>query len=171
MDFLQFLFSLKRSQKRLVSVAIDSLFLLFAFWFALLVRLDSVDVLFKSQYWGLIALTIPISIAGFVRLGLYRAVLRYIGSQAFTAIVAGVGISTIALVLLAYYGGVDLPRTVPFIYAAFALVFVGGARALMRSLVGAGINRRGEPVIIYGAGVSGRQTAIALAQSHEYHPV
>ena len=80
MDFLQFLFSLKRSQKRLVSVAIDSVFLLFAFWFALLVRLDSVDVLFKSQYWGLIALTIPISIAGFVRLGLYRAVLRYIGS-------------------------------------------------------------------------------------------
>ncbi|MFB2813197.1 polysaccharide biosynthesis protein [Shewanella xiamenensis] len=171
MDFLQFLFSLKRSQKRLVSVTIDSVFLLFAFWFALLVRLDSVDVLFKSQYWGLIALTIPISIAGFVRLGLYRAVLRYIGSQAFTAIVAGVGISTIALVLLAYYGGVDLPRTVPFIYTAFALVFVGGARALMRSLVGAGINRRGEPVIIYGAGVSGRQTAIALAQSHEYHPV
>lgn len=98
MDFLHFLFSLKRSQKRLVSVAIDSVFLLFAFWFALLVRLDSVDVLFKSQYWGLIVLTIPMSIAGFIRLGLYRAVLRYIGSQAFTAIVAGVGISTIALV-------------------------------------------------------------------------
>lgn len=101
MEFLQFLFSLKRSQKRVVSVAIDSVFLLFAFWFALLVRLDSVEVLLKAQYWGLIALTIPISIAGFVRLGLYRAVLRYIGSQAFTAIVAGVVISTIALVSLA----------------------------------------------------------------------
>lgn len=171
MEFLQILFSLKRSQKRLVSVAIDSVFLLFAFWFALLVRLDSVDVLLKAQYWGLIALTIPVSIAAFVRLGLYRAVLRYIGSQALTAIVAGVLVSTIALVLFAYYGGVDLPRTVPFIYTAFALVFVGGARALMRSLVGAGISRCGEPVIIYGAGVSGRQTAIALAQSHEYHPV
>ena len=171
MEFLQFLFSLKRSQKRLVSVAIDSMFLLFAFWFALLVRLDSVEVLLKAQYWGLIALTIPISIAAFVRLGLYRAVLRYIGSQAFTAIVAGVFTSTLTLVLLAYYGEVDLPRTVPFIYAAFALVFVGGARSLMRSLVGAGMNRRGEPVVIYGAGVSGRQTAIALAQSHEYHPI
>lgn len=171
MEFLQFLFSLKRSQKRLVSVAIDSVFLLFAFWFALLVRLDSVEVLLKAQYWGLIALTIPISIAAFVRLGLYRAVLRYIGSQAFTAIVAGVLASTVVLVLLAYYGEVDLPRTVPFIYTAFALVFVGGARSLMRSLVGAGMNRRGEPVVIYGAGVSGRQTAIALAQSHEYHPI
>ncbi|MDH0447942.1 nucleoside-diphosphate sugar epimerase/dehydratase [Shewanella sp. GD04112] len=171
MEFLQFLFSLKRSQKRLVSVAVDSVFLLFAFWFALLVRLDSAEVLLKAQYWGLIALTIPISIAAYVRLGLYRAVLRYIGSQAFTAIVAGVLASTVVLVLLAYYGEVDLPRTVPFIYAAFALVFVGGARSLMRSLVGAGMNRRGEPVVIYGAGVSGRQTAIALAQSHEYHPI
>lgn len=171
MEFLQFLFSLKRSQKRLVSVAVDSVFLLFAFWFALLVRLDSAEVLLKAQYWGLIALTIPISIAAFIRLGLYRAVLRYIGSHAFTAIVAGVLVSTVALVLLAYYGEVDLPRTVPFIYAAFALVFVGGARSLMRSLVGAGMNRRGEPVVIYGAGVSGRQTAIALAQSHEYHPI
>lgn len=171
MEFLQFLFSLKRSQKRVVSVAIDSIFLLFAFWFALLVRLDSIEVLLKAQYWGLIAFTLPISIAAFVRLGLYRAVLRYIGSQAFTAIVAGVFTSTVTLVLLAYYGEVDLPRTVPFIYAAFALVFVGGARSLMRSLVGAGMNRRGEPVVIYGAGVSGRQTAIALAQSHEYHPI
>ena len=87
------------------------------------------------------------------------------------AIVAGVILSTLAMVTLAYFLSVDLPRTVPFIYASFALVFVGGARALMRSMVVSGLNRRGEPVIIYGAGVSGRQTAIALAQSHEYHPV
>lgn len=171
MEFLQFLFSLRRSQKRLVSVMVDSVFLLFAFWFALLVRLDSVDVLLKPDYWWLILLTIPFSITAFVRLGLYRAVLRYLGSQALTAIVAGVLVSTVVLVLLAYYGSIDLPRTVPFIYAAFSLVFVGGARALMRSLVGSGMNRRGEPVVIYGAGVSGRQTSIALAQSHEYYPI
>lgn len=171
MEFLQFLFSLKRAHKRLVSVAIDSVFLVLAFWLALLVRVDSAAVLLEAPYWVLIAVTVPISIAVFVRLGLYRAVLRYIGSQAFSSIVGGVVLSTIALVLLAYFGEVNLPRTVPVIYAAFALVLVGGARSLMRSLVGAGMTRRGEPVIIYGAGVSGRQTAIALAQSHEYYPV
>lgn len=40
MEFLQFLFSLTRSQKRLVSVAIDSVFLLLRFglpyWYALI---------------------------------------------------------------------------------------------------------------------------------------
>ncbi len=171
MDFFQFLFSLKRPQKRMVSVAVDSIFLILSFWFALLVRVDSVDVLLSSEYWLLIALACPISIAGFVRLGLYRAVLRYLGSQAMAAIVLGVVLSTISLVTLAYFFSVDLPRTVPFIYAAFALVFVGGARAMMRSMVGSGLSRRGEPVIIFGAGVSGRQTAMALAQSHEFHPV
>ncbi|MBO2550354.1 polysaccharide biosynthesis protein [Shewanella algae] len=171
MDFFQFLFSLKRPYKRIVSVAVDSVFLILAFWFALFVRLDSVAIVSKGQYWLLIALVCPVSILAFIRLGLYRAVLRYLGSQAMMAIVAGVILSTLAMVTLAYFLSVDLPRTVPFIYASFALVFVGGARALMRSMVGSGLNRRGEPVIIYGAGVSGRQTAIALAQSHEYHPV
>ncbi|WP_335901536.1 nucleoside-diphosphate sugar epimerase/dehydratase [Shewanella algae] len=171
MNVFQFLFSLKRPHKRIVSVAVDSVFLILAFWFALLVRLDSVAVVSKGEYWLLIALVCPVSILAFIRLGLYRAVLRYLGSQAMMAIVAGVILSTLAMVTLAYFLSVDLPRTVPFIYASFALVFVGGARALMRSMVGSGLNRRGEPVIIYGAGVSGRQTAIALAQSHEYHPV
>ncbi|MFV7706693.1 polysaccharide biosynthesis protein [Shewanella algae] len=171
MNIFQFLFSLKRPHKRIVSVAVDSVFLILAFWFALLVRLDSVAAVSKGEYWLLIVLVCPVSILAFIRLGLYRAVLRYLGSQAMMAIVAGVILSTLAMVTLAYFLSVDLPRTVPFIYASFALVFVGGARALMRSMVVSGLNRRGEPVIIYGAGVSGRQTAIALAQSHEYHPV
>lgn len=148
MDFFQFLFSLKRPHKRMVSVAVDSVFLVLSFWFALFVRLDSVEVVLNSQFWLLIALVCPVSIAAFVKLGLYRAVLRYLGTQAMTAIVLGVIVSTLAMVSFAYFLSVDLPRTVPFIFASFALVFVGGARALMRSLVGNGINRRGEPVKI-----------------------
>jgi FlaA1/EpsC-like NDP-sugar epimerase len=170
MDFLQSMFSLKRAHKRIVSVAIDSFFLCVAFWAALLVRVDDVNVLVNSQYWLLLILVLPLSIIGFIKFGLYRAVLRYMGLQALTAILLGVIISTIALVLIAYYTDAQLPRTVPIIYAAFALVFVGGTRAIVRSLVGSGMKRNGEPVIIYGAGVSGRQLVTALVQSHEYYP-
>ena len=170
MEFLQCLFSLKRSHKRLVSVAIDSVFLLVAFWAALLVRLDAVSVLTNSTYWLLIVLVVPVSIMVFAKLGLYRAVLRYMGLQALTAIIVGVLASTVSLVLIAYYSEANLPRTVPIIYAAFALVFVGGTRAMVRSLVGSGLKRVGEPVIIYGAGVSGRQLVTSLVQSHEYYP-
>lgn len=170
MDFLQNIFRLKRSHKRIVSVVIDSVFLCFAFWVALLLRVDDASVLVNSHYWALLLFVIPVSIGCFVKLGLYRAVLRYMGLQALTAMLIGVTASTISLVLTSYYSEAELPRTVPIIYMAFAMVFIGGSRAVVRSLVGSEMQRVGEPVIIYGAGVSGRQLVTALVQSHEYYP-
>jgi len=168
MKFMQFLFSLSRTQKRLVSVAIDSLFLITAFWLALLVRLDNFSVFFETNYWSLVSVVCPISILVFVKLGLYRAILRYMGLQALTAIFIGVLVSSVLLVISSYFVQIGLPRTVPIIYMAFALVLIGGSRAVVRSVVGAGMKKEGEPVVIYGAGVSGRQLVTALSQSHEY---
>lgn len=130
MDFLQHVFSLPRSQKRILSVIIDSIFLLLAFWCALLVRLDDTSVLSNSAYWSVIVPVLPLSLFVFAKLGLYRAVLRYMGLQALVAIIIGVVVSTICLVLVAFYAEVNVPRTVPIIFAAFALVLVGGTRAI-----------------------------------------
>ena len=170
MDFLQRIFSLPRPQKRLVSLFVDSFFLVFAFWTALLVRLDDISVLSNATFWMVISIVLPISLVLFAKLGLYRAVLRYMGLQALVAIVIGVTVSTITLVLVSFYAEANIPRTVPLIYAAFSLVFIGGSRTIVRSIVGSGMKRTGEPVIIYGAGVSGRQLLTSLVQSHEYHP-
>jgi len=167
---LQYLFSLKRNQKRAVSVVIDILFILVAFWSALFVRLDSIDVFLNSKYWVLAILICPISIFAFIKFGLYRAILRYMGSKALSAVTVGVAISAISIVVLAYSFNINIPRTVPSIYAAFSLILVGGSRVVLRSLVGTGLKRIGEPVIIYGAGVSGRQLLTSLMQSHEYYP-
>lgn len=169
-DFLQFVFSLKRSHKRFISIVLDSIFLLVAFWCALFVRLDVINIVSQGHFWALGASLVPISIMGFYRLGLYRTVLRYLGFQALDAIFWGVFLSTTSLVIISYFFDVGIPRTVPAIYAAFALILVGGSRAFIRSLVGTGLKRIGEPVIIYGAGVAGRQLMTALVQSHEYYP-
>jgi FlaA1/EpsC-like NDP-sugar epimerase len=170
MDFLQRIFSLPRPQKRMVSLFVDSFFLVCAFWAALLVRLDDISVLSNATFWLVISIVLPISLVLFAKLGLYRAVLRYMGLQALVAIVIGVMVSTITLVLVSFYAEANIPRTVPLIYAAFSLVFIGGSRTIVRSIVGSGMKRTGEPVIIYGAGVSGRQLLTSLVQSHEYHP-
>ncbi|MCG9698288.1 nucleoside-diphosphate sugar epimerase/dehydratase [Shewanella sp. Isolate11] len=170
MDFLQTLFRLKRTQKRLVSLVVDALFICMAFWCALLARFDDFAILTNSSHWLLLCIVVPMSLFIFAKLGLYRAVLRFMGLQALTAIALGVVLSTCALVFCSFYFDTQLPRTVPVIYAAFCLVFIGGSRGVVRSLVGAGMNRVGEPVIIYGAGVSGRQLVTALSQSHEYYP-
>ena len=170
MDILQHMFALPRRQKRLVSLLVDSLFLLLAYWSALLVRLDNISVLSDPDYWAVICTVIPISLLAFTRTGLYRAVLRYMGLQVLLAIIMGAIISTMSLILISFYADINIPRTVPIIYTAFTLVLVGGARAIVRSLVGTGMKRVGEAVIIYGAGVSGRQLLSSLVQSHEYYP-
>jgi FlaA1/EpsC-like NDP-sugar epimerase len=167
---LQYLFSLNRSQKRLVSVTIDVLFILIAFWSALFVRLDSTDIFLNDHYWLLVTLVCPISILAFVKFGLYRAILRYMGSKALSAVVMGIVISVVSMVVFAYFFNINIPRTVLIIYAAFVLILVGGSRIALRAVVGTGLKRIGEPVIIYGAGVSGRQLLTSLMQSHEYYP-
>jgi FlaA1/EpsC-like NDP-sugar epimerase len=168
MELMRVIFSLPRVQKRILSVIIDVVFIITAFFGAIAVRLDNFEVLFDAHYWLFMAFVCPVCIFIFAKLGLYRAVLRYIGLQALTAIVSGVLISTFTIGFMAYYSGLSLPRTVPIIYAAFAFVFIGGSRTMVRAVFGSGIKRVGEHVIIYGAGVSGRQLATSLAQSSEF---
>lgn len=167
---MQFLFSLSRTRKRIVSVIIDSVFVVLAFWLAMLARIDNVDILADLRYWGVVAIVCPISILVFVKLGLYRAILRYMGVQALTAILFGALASTVLLVIASYFVQIGIPRTVPVIYVAFALILIGGSRAIVRSVIGSGMKKEGESVVIYGAGVSGRQLVTSLTQSHEYRP-
>jgi FlaA1/EpsC-like NDP-sugar epimerase len=74
MDFLQRILSLPRAQKRMVSLFVDSSFLVLAFWVALFVRLDDIGVLSNSVFWMDILIVLPFSLIVFIKLGLYRAV-------------------------------------------------------------------------------------------------
>ena len=82
----------------------------------IVVRLDSLAPLTQLDHWLLLAVLVPISLYTFISLGLYRAVLRYMNSQAIWAIVLGTVITTIALVLIAFFINIDIPRTMPFIF-------------------------------------------------------
>lgn len=168
MHFIRTLFSIPRAQKRIVSVIIDIAFIIIAFFGAIAVGLESATVLFETQYWLFMVIVCPISIYMFARQGLYRAVLRHIELQALTAAVVGVLVSTLIVVFTTYISEVSLPISVPILYASFAFIFVGGSRTLVRTVFSDDIKRDGENVIIYGAGVSGRQLVTALAQSCEY---
>ena len=105
-----------------------------------------------------------------MRLGLYRAVLRYVGFKVLWTVSLGVLLSTMSLVMLAFFMEVPLPRTVSVIYFAFSVLLVGGARLFFRALVVRGKQQR-VAVLIYGAGSSGRQLQLALNQGQEYLPV
>lgn len=167
-SFIRLILNSSRAKKRIITLCIDSIFIIFAFWLALIVRLDSLTPLQKFDNWLLLGVLIPISLYSFITLGLYRAVLRYMNSQAIWAIVLGTVITTVSLVLLAFFIGIDIPRTMPFIFAWLCLLTVGGARVLVRAIIGKMTTNRKESIIIYGAGSAGRQLAIALNSGPEY---
>ncbi len=121
-------------------------------------------------HWQALALLVPITIFIFMRLGLYRAVLRYVGFKVLWTVVLGVFISTMLLVMLGFFFTASLPRTVPIIYFSFAILLIGGTRLFFRMLVNHG-NKSRAPVIIYGAGSSGRQLQQALSQGQEFFTV
>lgn len=162
---------LPRLQKRLVSVSVDAVALSFALWASFALRLEQSLWLPNKGQLLVTALTVVFTLGVFVRLGLYRAVVRYMSDRAFLTIIMGVGASALLLIILGYSLQVLIPRSVPVIYAALAFIFVGGSRMSVRILVHHTSNRGKEWVAIVGAGETGAQLAKALQQGTEYHPV
>ncbi|HEY3589777.1 MAG TPA: nucleoside-diphosphate sugar epimerase/dehydratase [Buttiauxella sp.] len=167
---LTYLLSLPRPLKRLITLAIDTVLLLCAFWFAFWVRIDSMTPLTSWPHWGLIFSIVGITLIFFIKLGLYRAVIRYITAKILFAVAVGMVASAVMLIIAAFYTNIYLPRTIPFIYFSFGLLMIAGSRLALRMVINRSL-KLGTKIIIYGAGASGRQLLPALSQAAEYFPV
>jgi FlaA1/EpsC-like NDP-sugar epimerase len=166
---LDSLLNLNREIKRAIISIVDAFFICFSFWAALAISFDKLTGFLNINYWAILAGLLPLSIIIFIKLGLYRAVVRYMSSQAVWAVVAGTLLSTAALVLIAFFSSIPVPRTMPLIYFGLILLSVGGARLVVRALVGQFTKSDKLPVIIYGAGSAGRQLATGIAIGSEFY--
>jgi FlaA1/EpsC-like NDP-sugar epimerase len=162
---------LSRFKKRLISLCVDSIALISALWASFALRLDESSWEPDRSQLVIALLTVVFTLVVFVRLGLYRAVIRYMSDKAFITIITGVAVSALLLIVLSYSLNAFVPRSVPVIYAALALIFVGGSRMSMRMLVQYSSGQNKERVAIVGAGKTAVQLAKALQQGDEYHPV
>ncbi len=165
-------FGLPRRWKQLIAITYDIVVVFVAVWAAYSLRYDRAYV-FKPNHWGMLGLASLVTVGTFVRLGLYRAVLRFMGTQAMLSVVAGVTLSSVALVFADFLFHVHVPRSIPFIYWALALFAIGGSRMLTRHTFHRLTSNRDErePVVIYGAGASGRQLATALQGGNDFKPI
>jgi len=168
---MDLLFTASRPVKRIISVFADLFFVVAAFWSAMIVRLDTYAIFSNHQFWFLLLSLIPFVLIINMKLGLYRAVIRFISSKATLSIGMAVIFSTFSLILLSFYLHVQLPRTVPVVFAAFLMILIGGSRFFIRTVLSNTPSKSKETVIIYGAGSSGRQLAQSLIQGSEYSPV
>lgn len=178
---------LPRRYKRLIQVVMDIVLVWAALWFAFVVRLgDSKDIEpFTGHAW-LFTVAPLIAIPLFIRFGMYRAVMRYLGNDALLAIGKAVSLSALILALVVYWhqGAPKLiPRSMVFNYWWLSLMLVGGLRLLMRQYFMGGWFLPGQPsnfkvldnclpkVAIYGAGAAGNQLVAALRLGRGMRPV
>ncbi|MGB3290159.1 MAG: nucleoside-diphosphate sugar epimerase/dehydratase [Burkholderiaceae bacterium] len=184
------LLALAPRNKRMLQIAADILLIWLALWLAFFIRLGDASVAkpLGAHAW-LFAAAPLISIPLFIRYGLYRAVMRYLGPQALSTIARVVTVAAALLAIAVYlYGSAPaiVPRSTVVIYWLLSLLLIGGLRVLMRHyfnnvqfggqalpLIPNGGERKEERkrVAIYGAGAAGNRLLEALRLGGELLPV
>lgn len=173
---MQIIINLSRLQKQLIAATTDLIFLPATFILAILLRYDTVNSEVFMQYLWLIMAIPTITLPIFLRLGLYRAVIRFVDQKIVHVVLLGVTLSVAALIVLAAFitHMQGFSRSVFAIYWVSAIAYVVASRFIVRNL----LLRTGEArepqrikVAIYGAGKAGTQLASALRAGNEYRPV
>ena len=166
LDYL--VFELSRPLKRIANLIIDTILITGAFFFAYWTRLGKITSFDNHQIWLALSCTLVVTLIAFIKLGLYRAVLRYISFKALAMIATGALISSISLVLFSFFIDSFIPRTVPLIYFSYVFLLCGGVRMLVRYYIGLLLDKNNESVLIYGAGSNGRQLSVMLKHAYRY---
>ena len=171
MNLVNAFFDIPRVYKRLITVFADVMFIVCASVGALFVRVGD-DALrwFTPQSAGIVAVVVILSLLVWARLGLYRAVIRFLDVKALSAVLWGAAASALVLLVASFVLRAGLPRSVPFIYFALVLILVAGSRLFVRGLIQSRHGGNRIPVAIYGAGSAGRQLCLALQNGYEYEP-
>ncbi len=178
---------LPRRYKRLIQVFADVLLVWAALWLAFVVRLgDFKHIEPVSGHAWLFAVAPVIAVPLFIRLGMYRAVMRYLGNDALMAIAKAVTLSALILSLAIYWyqdAPKFIPRSMVFNYWWLSLVLIGGLRLVMRQYFMGDWFVSNQPtrlngydtgltkVAVYGAGVAGNQLVAALRMGRVMRPV
>jgi FlaA1/EpsC-like NDP-sugar epimerase len=112
----------------------------------------------------------------FVKMGLYRSVIRFMGEHALWSIVKAVSLAVLLWAALAFMtlmiGAEGVPRSIPLLYWLLAVILIGGVRFAARWLLWmpSRLKFQGRQVLIYGAGDAGRQLAASLRQGQDFFP-
>ncbi|MFT0625601.1 polysaccharide biosynthesis protein [Ectopseudomonas guguanensis] len=179
------LLRLSRRQKRILQLAVDVLLIWLAMWLSFAIRLGDWDAAKPFSGHGWLFLLAPvIALPIFIRMGMYRAVMRYVGNDALLTIAKAVTLSALVLSLAVYwYRGPTavVPRSMVFNYWWLSLLLLGGLRLAMRQFfVGdwfepiarrLSIESEIARVAVYGAGAAGNQLVAALRLGKAMRPV
>ena len=159
----------------------DIVFVALALWLAFVLRLSGWTWPSDIQIWLFVPAPI-IALPVFMKFGLYREVVRYVGYRAMLAIIKATGIFVLMWTLLtitflpllfgseatfpAYLDSAStFPRSIPIIFWMILILIVGGSRQIVRWTLFEFTTTKTPPkknVLIYGAGKTGLELASSL---------
>src|ERR1700747_1651382 len=165
--------ALPRETQRLLMVIRDASAIPTALWAALVLKFDTLDPeIERTLAYFLVATASALLL--FSVLGLYRAVIRFMGPKAVVTVIAGVTFSVLALAIFdRLIASHQIPLSAFGIYWALALPYVGGSRFLARYFFrrATGPRKRAVRVAIYGAGDAGARLCSVLLGGPDFRPV
>ena len=176
-NLIKWFLSLSRLSKRILMILIDIISIV-------LVLISSFSLRLGEWFWPqddiifLIFAGPLIAIPLFIKLGLYRAIVRYIGFKALWVIVQAVTLFSLSWGVLVLLSGIQgIPRSVIIINWIIGTLIIGGTRVIGRWWFADDKSKKykqngsSKNVLVYGAGSAGVQLATALSFSNELNPV
>jgi len=127
---------LRRQAKAFILISADVFFAVFALWAALSLRWGWLYIP-KGNEWYLFVAAPAMAVPIFVKLGLYRAIIRYIEVRALWTIIQATTLYALVFAFVLYESGIKgVPRTVLPLNWLNMMLLVGGSRFLARWWLG-----------------------------------
>jgi len=143
-----------------------------ALWAAMVLKFDRFDPPLE-RYTTYFLVAVCSTLVIFSLLGLYRAVIRFMGPKAMLNVVGGVSLSVLIVAAFdRFNSSAQLPLSALAIFWALSLLYVTGSRFFIRYLFSR--TRNGKPparVAIYGAGDAGARLSSVLMGGPHFQPV
>jgi len=162
---------LPRSTKRIIAIFADAMMMPLMLWMTS--GLKQGHPTFEISDWPAYLAVVAVSIPIFVRLGLYRAVIRFLGYKAVFAVAFAMALSGVLLGILGFALKIPLLTwSVVTIYSCLSLLYVAGSRLVVRYYL---LTRYIQPTVarvaIYGAGDAGARLSTALSTTRAFDPL
>ncbi|MDH3469150.1 MAG: polysaccharide biosynthesis protein [Gammaproteobacteria bacterium] len=162
----------------MIVLGLDLIILPFALWASMSLRLGELFVPsgFRGDVIYFFFMVPFIAIPIFLQLGLYRAIIRYVGLVAMWTVIKGVTLYSLAFGVVILLSGIPgIPRSVLLINWLVTCLLIGGSRFIGRWAFSGqqkftSTNQAKKRVAIYGAGAAGVQIASAWSRSPVYMP-
>ncbi|MDA7719768.1 polysaccharide biosynthesis protein [Alphaproteobacteria bacterium] len=131
-------------------------------------RLETTDYLYQPDTYIGVSIATLTTLAVFAGRGLYNNLTRHISMETAYSIAVGSAMSCASLLSGTLLLELEIPRSVPLIYATLICAFATAVRYFIRALGQSMAKENRENVAIYGAGTAGIQLMEALRKNPNY---